>query len=302
MAALYKLIHAKWYPPAPPIASFSGKTVLITGANTGLGFEAAKHYLALDAARLIIAVRSLEKGNAAREHLLQAFPSKNDAIDVLPLDMNSYDSIKKFAKTIDSRYQNLDVALLNAGISNRLYSVSPEGWEETLQVNTISTALLALLLLPKLRASKRDERDSHMVIVSSGLYAGVTAEELGIGSESPRNILKSLHDSEDRFAAGNGMRQYSISKLLVMFVVRELAALATTPGGEPEVLVTSCCPGACITDLGRQYNRWYERLAVFLLGPIIARTIEEGSRTLVSATALGSESQGGYWKNDQLLP
>ena len=302
MATLYKLILAKWYPPAPPTASFSGKTVLITGANTGLGFEAAKHFLALDAARLIVAVRSLEKGNSARERLLQAFPSKNDTIDVLPLDMNSYDSIKNFAEIINSRYQCLDVALLNAGVSNRLYSVSPEGWEETLQVNTISTALLALLLLPKLRASKRDENYPHMVIVSSGLYTGVTANELGVESGTPKDILKGCNDSADRFAAGYGMRQYSISKLLVMFVVRELAALSTTPGGEPEVLVTSCCPGACVTDLGRQYNRWYERLAMLLLAPIITKTVEEGSRTLVSATALGSESQGAYWKNDQLLP
>ena len=302
MATLYKLILARWNPPAPPTASYSGKTVLITGANTGLGFEAAKHFLALDAARLIIAVRSLWKGLAARERLLETFPSKNDAIHVLPLDMNSYGGIRSFAEIINSQYQNLDVALLNAGISNRLYSVSPEGWEETLQVNTISTALLALLLLPKLRASKRNESDPHMVIVSSGLYTSVTAEELGVGPEPPENILKGLSDSADRFAAGKGMRQYSISKLLAMFIVRELAALATTPGGEPEVLVTSCCPGACVTDLGRQYNRWYERLAMFLLAPIITRTVEEGSRTLVSATALGSESQAGYWKNDQLMP
>ena len=302
MAALYRLILAKWYPPAPPTASFSGKTVLITGANTGLGFEAAKHFLALDAALLIVAVRSLEKGNAAREQLVEAFPSKNDAIDILPLDMNSYDSITKFAETINSRYHNLDVALLNAGISNRLYAVSPEGWEETLQVNTISTALLALLLIPKLRASKRGESDPHMVIVSSGLYHSVTAKELGVEPARPENILKGCNDSADRFAAGNGVRQYSISKLLVMFVVKEIANLATAPDGEPQVLVTSCCPGACVTDLGRQYNRWYEKLAMSLLGPIITRSVEEGSRTLVSATALGPESQAGYWKNDQLMP
>ena len=299
MAALYRIIHAKWYPPAPPSISFAGKTILVTGANTGLGFEAAKHYLNLDAARLIIAVRSLDKGSAAKARLQQAFPDKKDVIDVLPLDMNSYKSIKEFADAISTKYNYLDVALLNAGISNRLYSISPEGWEETLQVNTLSTTLLALLLLPKMRASRRDHGDVHMVVVSSELHAGVTAKEISAGSE---NILAACNDSEARFAAGGGNRQYSISKLLVMFVVKEIAALGTTAGGEPEVPVTACCPGACITDLGRQYNRWYEQLAMRLLGPLIARTVEEGSRTLVSAAGLGAESQGGYWKNDQLMP
>ena len=300
MSALYRFIYSKWYPPAPPNTSFAGKTVLVTGANTGLGFEAAKHYLNLDAARLIIAVRSLDKGSAAKARLEQAYPNKKDVIDVLPLDMNSYKSIKEFVDTISTKYEYLDVALLNAGISNRLYSTSPEGWEETLQVNTLSTALLALLLLPKLRASRRDQGDAHLVIVSSGLHGGVTGKEISAGSE---NILASCNDSEARFAAaGGGTRQYAISKLLVMFVVKEIAALGTTAGGEPVVLVTACCPGACITDLGRQYNRWYEQLAMRLLGPLIARTVEEGSRTLVSAAGLGAESQGGYWKNDQLMP
>lgn len=299
MAALYRLIYSKWHPPASPNSSFTGKTILITGANTGLGFEAAKHFLALDAASLVIAVRSIEKGKAAKERLSEAFPDKREAIDVLPLDMNSYTSIMEFANCVNSRCKYLDVALLNAGISNRLYTVSPGGWEETLQVNTISTTLLALLLLPKLRASKRDQDDVHMVIVSSGFHAGVTAEEISVGSE---DILAACNDCEARFAAaGGGNRQYAISKLLIMFVVKDLAALATSRGGEPQVLVTSCCPGACITDLGRQYNRWYEQLAMQLLGPIIARTVEEGSRTLVSAATLGAESQGGYWKNDELM-
>ena len=299
MAALYRFIYSKWYPPAPPSTSFAGKTVLVTGANTGLGFEAAKHYLNLDAAHLIIAVRSLDKGSAAKARLEQAYPDKKNVIDVLPLDMNSYKSIKEFVDTVSTKYDDLHVALLNAGISNRLYSISPEGWEETLQVNTLSTTLLALLLLPKLRASRRNQDDVHMVIVSSGLHAGVTGKEIDAGSE---NILAACNDSEARFAAGGGVRQYAISKLLIMFVVKELAALGTTAGGEPAILVTTCCPGACITDLGRQYNRWYEQLAMRLLGPLIARTVEEGSRTLVSAAGLGAESQGGYWKNDQLMP
>ena len=78
-------MNTKWYPPAPPTVSFHGKTILVTGANTGLGFEAAKHFLAFDTAHLILAVRSLEKGYAAKERLQEAFPDRKDVIDVLPL-------------------------------------------------------------------------------------------------------------------------------------------------------------------------------------------------------------------------
>ena len=219
---------------------------------------------------------------------------------MLPLDLNSYKSVTDFAKLVDARYRDLDVVILNAGISNRVYAVSPEGWEETLQVNTLSTFLLALFLLPKMRASKRGPANAHMVIVSSQLYTSVTAEEISAGSE---NILKACSDSEGRFAAATGgNRQYSISKLLLMFAMKKLASSVMSPGDEPQVLVTACCPGAALTDLGRQYNRWYERFGIQLFGLFVTRTVEEGSRTLVSAATLGAESHGGFWKNDKLMP
>lgn len=85
-----------------------------------------------------------------------------------------------------------------------------------------------------------------------------------------------------------------------MYALKPLAALATSPGGTPEVIVTSCCPGFCASDLARGVG-WYLKWAVWLFFRIFARTTEEGSRTLVSACALGPEAQGGYWKNDELM-
>ena len=296
MAGLLKLLRAKWSPPAVPTTSFAGKTVLITGSNTGLGLDAARGFLALSVSRIILAVRSLPKGQHAARLLETEFPNlEKGTISVLPLDMNSYASIISFVERVNSEFDRLDVVVLNAAVVNRTYRASLEGWEETLQVNTISTALLALLLLPKLRAAKKHSLDlAHLVIVSSGVHTRVMQSEL---PSSSKNILEACNDNTGVYVS---QRQYKTSKLLVMYVWKSLTHLATSPNGEPQVIVTACCPGFCISDLARQYDAWYERLFAWLFYTLFGRSQEEGSRTLVSAAGLGVEAHGGYWKDDQL--
>ncbi len=297
MSGLLKLLRAKWSPPAIPTTSFAGKTVLITGSNTGLGFEAARRCLALSASRVILGVRSLSKGHAAAQLLEAGFPSlMKGSISVLPLDMNSYASITAFVERVNAEFERVDVAVLNAGIVNRTYRKSPEGSEETLQVNSISTALLALLLLPKLRAAGSDSSDlAHLVIVSSGVHTMVKRSSL---PSSCQDILKACNVDSGSY---DGQRQYNISKLFVMYVFKALSALTTSQNGEPQVLVTACCPGFCQSDLARQYDAWYERFFAQLFYKIFGRSQEEGSRTLVSAAGLGVEGHGGYWKDDHIM-
>lgn len=297
MSGFLQLLRAKWSPPAVPTTSFAGKTVLITGSNTGLGFEAARRFLALSASRVILAVRSPSKGQKAAQLLESDFPNlKKGTISVLPLDMNSYASITGFVQRVNAEFERIDVAVLNAGLVNRTYCKSPEGWEETLQVNTISTALLALLLLPKLRAANPDSSSlANLVVVSSGNHSRAKRSWL---PSSSQNILKACNANTGTY---NGQRQYNISKLFVMYVFRALSALATSQNGEPQVLVTACCPGFCVSDLARQYDAWYEKTFARLFYKIFGRSQEEGSRTLVSAAALGVEGHGGYWKDDHIL-
>lgn len=297
MAGLLRLLRSRWSPPALPTTSFAGKTILITGSNTGLGLHAARHYLRLSASRVILAVRSPTKGDDAARTLNREFPKlEKDSISVLPLDMNSYSSITAFVKRVDDDFKRVDVAVLNAGLINRTYVKSVEGWEETLQVNTISTALLALLLLPKLRVAKTKSPDlAHLVIVSSGTHS-VTKR-----SSFPPTSQNILEGSSIDTGAFLGQRQYGISKLFLMYAVKALASIATSPDGSPRVLVTSCCPGFCFSDLVRQYSTWYERFFVWLFYSMFARSVEVGSRTLVSAATVGAEGQGGYWKDDHLM-
>ena len=99
MSGLLKLVRAKRNPPALPTTSFKNKTVLITGSNTGLGLAAAQHFLRLHATHIILAVRSLQKGEAAKDQLEQEF-GKKGAVSVMHLDMNSFDSVKEFAEKV----------------------------------------------------------------------------------------------------------------------------------------------------------------------------------------------------------
>jgi NAD(P)-dependent dehydrogenase (short-subunit alcohol dehydrogenase family) len=92
----------------------SGKTVIVTGANIGLGKAAAGHFVSLNADKVIIACRSVEKGEAARAEILKSSGRPESAIEVWPLDLSKYDSIREFAKRVTG-LKRLDIVVENAG-------------------------------------------------------------------------------------------------------------------------------------------------------------------------------------------
>jgi NAD(P)-dependent dehydrogenase (short-subunit alcohol dehydrogenase family) len=100
-------------PQIVPI-NLSTSTVLITGANSGIGFETAREVLRSKPKRLILAVRSLERGNTASSELAKV-KSPSTEIDVRQLDQSSFSSVKVFAEGLSG--QKVDIAILNAGES-----------------------------------------------------------------------------------------------------------------------------------------------------------------------------------------
>lgn len=149
----------------PPDHDFIGQTVVITGANTGLGLEAARHMLKLNASHLILGVRNLSKGHAAKEEL-QKSTGRTTPIDIFQLNMEDYESVKGFAASVSS-LPRVDVAILNAGKMSQEFYIAEKD-ESTITVNVVSTMLLGLLILPKLRASAQDGRPTpRLVIVAS---------------------------------------------------------------------------------------------------------------------------------------
>lgn len=284
----------------------SGKTVLVTGASAGLGFEAARHYARLGARRLILAVRSPSKGEVTKISILSSLaqqtlksPSnKPPQIDVWTLDLSSFASVQAFADQISNDPDTLDVALLNAAVSKLNFHATKDGWDETLQTNVLSTVLLALRLLPKLQESSVQQHDgwtSRLSIVVARAHATVKGDAPWL--VAPK-VLAGFNDP-DQFT-GLGER-YICSKLLLVWATREIAKL-TAPKGRPEVIVTYSCPGACESDLAREWkDNLATRILLYGIQKTIAKTTEEGSRTIVLGTLLDESKHGMFLRDKEVV-
>jgi hypothetical protein len=118
-------------PKIPDDLDLTGQSVLVTGANGGVGFAAAKRLVKLGA-NVILAVRRVGKGEEAKELLLQESP--NAKVEVRELDIASFESIKNFTKKLEEEVERVDIAILNAAIYNLEFHKSRYGYEEQLQV------------------------------------------------------------------------------------------------------------------------------------------------------------------------
>jgi NAD(P)-dependent dehydrogenase (short-subunit alcohol dehydrogenase family) len=138
----------------------SGRVIIVTGANSGLGYEAAQA-LASRCARVIMACRNVDKAESVRKDILRKLP--NASIDLLPLNLGNLASIRDFAKTVAARYDRLDVLINNAGVMAPPRGLTSDGFEMQLGVNHLGHFALTGLLLPLLRRTP----NSRMVSVSS---------------------------------------------------------------------------------------------------------------------------------------
>lgn len=291
------------HPPKDYQVSFAGKTVLVTGANTGLGFEAAVKYAALGAEKLILAVRSSAKGEEAKRRILERTgrSSGNVDITILIVDLSDFASVQDFVRSLGQETQYLDVALLNAGLGNPKFEQSPAGWEMALQVNVLSTALMAVLLLPLLRSTATARGKAvHLTFVNSHGHNMVQKDWY---SSAGGSLLKAANDRENWDAT----KSYTMVKLMGVAVMQAVATEAagssasSTNPKQSGIIVNAVCPSLCKTDLGRNFGTM-SHISEFFFQAAFARTAEEGSRSLVSATALGPESHGRFWHHDILSP
>lgn len=181
----------------------------------------------------------------------------------------------------------LDVAVMNAGCATGMFRMSPDGWEETLQVNVLSTTLLALHVLRKQISYKQQhpgELPPRLVVVASDGH-GMTR----FAERNEPNVLEVLNRREYFEKLVNTVERYPMSKLFIMYVVRELAKLVPMHAGDPAVVVNMVNPGFCWSELGRDLGAGYI-IALILL----AKSAEKGSRTIIDAAGRGKESHGKY--------
>ncbi|KAH0343863.1 NAD(P)-binding protein, partial [Aureobasidium melanogenum] len=284
-------------PPlvSPQEVDLTGKTAVVTGSNVGLGLECARQLLDLKLSRLILAVRSKAKGEKARSDLLASCGLAPSAIEVWNLDLSEYNSIIKFAQRAQE-LDHLDIVVMNAG----LYKVeqtfnSSTGFEEDIQVNYISTALLTILLLPILRSKRSGPNPGRLTIVSSDTAGWARFEERD--SDPIFSAFKHLPRASNTW---NMQERYSTSKLLGQLFLCELSDHLDPS----EVIVTACNPGFCYgSDLQREGNGTIFGLLVRVFTRIIGRTTSIGARSITAAaTRFGQEVHGQYVEDCEIHP
>jgi retinol dehydrogenase 12 len=108
----------------------TGRTVLVTGANSGLGWEAALKFLRMRPEKLILAVRGIEKGEAAARRLLEtANETRTGVVEVWECDLARFESVIRFADRVERELERVDIALLNAGVNTWKWSTTADGYE-----------------------------------------------------------------------------------------------------------------------------------------------------------------------------
>ncbi|KAL2059859.1 hypothetical protein VTL71DRAFT_10014 [Oculimacula yallundae] len=275
-------LKSQWTKLPYPTDDFTGQTIIVTGSNIGLGFEAAQHFVRLGASKVILACRTQERGESAKSKIEQA-TKRSGVIEVWQVDLGSYESVKQFCRKASS-LPRIDAVVENAGIATSFYT-ELEGRESTVTVNVVSTFLMSLLLLPKLREDAvKYNFVPRLVIVASEAH-----EQAEFVEQSAPQIFPALNDPK------NQQDRYNVSKLLEILVVRELGP-AMTASGKPKVTLNCLTPGFCHSELMRDAPFPLKVLAT--IGKfLLARTTEVGSRTLVSAAAAPEETHGKYLQN-----
>ena len=255
------------------------QTIIVTGSNTGLGREAARTFTRLNADKVIIAVRSISKGDEAKREIEQS-TGRQGVLEVWPLDLASYESTIQFAERA-KRLHRLDILLENAGVAKQDWQVA-ENDELNVTVNVTSTLLLAVLLLPKLRESGSNFNITpHLTIVSTEAHGFAKFEE-----RKADNIFERLNDR-----SAYDQDRYPTSKLVQLFAARELAT-RVKQDGKSDIIINMPNPGFCHSELSRD-GGWVFVVMKFFL----ARSTEAGSRTLVSAVEGGPETHGQFLSN-----
>ncbi|XP_055376935.1 retinol dehydrogenase 12-like [Condylostylus longicornis] len=236
-------------------SSLKDKLFIITGANTGLGYETSKH-LVKRGAKVILACRDSTNAEQAISKIRQY--TGNGEMSFIKLDLSSFESIKTFANTIKSDYPNFDCLINNAGLAKKEHSLTADGFEMHFGVNYLGHFLLYNLLEDNVRRNK-----SRVVVVTSSLHerGKIDFNEFTNTNTNPES--NSRHN-----------KYYANSKLANFYFARELYKRG--------VDCHTLCPGLCYTSLFRDYKpKWYHFVAFSPVIWLMLRTAEQGAQSII---------------------
>ncbi|MFL0238318.1 SDR family NAD(P)-dependent oxidoreductase [Mycobacterium sp. SMC-17] len=259
-----------WQTPALPAEALAGRTVLVTGANSGIGKAIATELAALGAT-VLMTVRDRARGEAARRDVLAVVPGAEVAVEVC--DVSHLAAVRSFAADLLSRRPRLDAVIHNAGVMPEERTESAEGHELSLATHVLGPVLLTELLLPALTAAP----DPRVVLMSSG---GMYTQSLPVD------------DIEYRRGHYRGATAYARSKRVQVALTPLLARRW------PELMVAAMHPGWADTPGVAQSLPGFRRLT----RPIL-RTSEQAADTAVWLTATEpAPVSGQFWHDRRIRP
>lgn len=210
------------------IPDLSGRIILVTGGNSGLGYESVKAF-ARKGAEVILASRTLEKGEEARNEIMKTIP--DGKIKVMELDLGDLKLVGSFASTIKQHYSQLDVLLNNAGIMMTPYFTTKDGFEGQTGTNHLGHFALTGLLLDLLLKTK----GARIVNVSSGAHKRGTMDFTNLLFEDGRDY--------------SPMKAYGRSKLANLLFTYELQR--KLEAAHADLISVAAHPGVATTNLAR---------------------------------------------------
>lgn len=260
-------MHPTPSPSASALPSLSGRVVLITGANTGIGRVTALE-LAKAGAQVFVACRSAERTRPVIEQLRSA--SGNRSIEFLELDLGDFDSVRRCAQAFLDRGLPLHLLINNAGVAGAR-GMTRSGFEMAFGINHMGHFLLTQLLLDRLRKS-------------------APARIVTVASRAHYRVGRFDWDALRRPTGIPGFTEYSLSKLCNVLFSAELGRRLAGSG----VTTYSLHPGVVASDIWRTMP-WPIRPLIKLR----MITPEEGAKTsLYCATAPEAATQTGLYYNE----
>jgi NAD(P)-dependent dehydrogenase (short-subunit alcohol dehydrogenase family) len=248
------------------------RVAVVTGSNTGIGYHTAA-VLAYRGAHVVLAVRNLEKGNAALARIVAASPGAD--VTLQALDLASLDSVRTAADALRSAYPRIDLLINNAGVMWTPKQVTKDGFEMQFGTNHLGHFALTGLLLDRMLPV----RGSRVVTVSSTghrLRAAIHFDDL------------QWERSYDRIAA------YGQSKLANLLFTYELQRrLSARPGAHKSTIAVAAHPGSSRTELTRNLPRIIKPMAD-VFGPVLFQSAAMGALPTLRA-ATDSAVQGGQY-------
>lgn len=252
------------------IPDLTGKVIVVTGANSGIGFEAAKEF-ARKGAQTILACRNMSKAEDALQSILTEIPEAN--AEIMQLDLASLASVRSFVEAFQDKYSQLDVLLNNAGIMMVPYGKTEDGFERQFGTNHLGHYALTGLLLPTLRNTPQ----ARVVNISSTGHRMGNVDFGNLMYEGGKGYSKS--------------RSYGRSKLANLLFTYELQRLFEQHG--VDAIATAAHPGGSATNLGDHL------FFVRLLTPILKFMIQSAAmgalpslRASVDPNSKGSDYYG----------